>query len=99
MRDSSSLAAGFLAGALAGACLAYAVTAPLACRARPAAAAAPQTGSFSLDDEVLGEQLTRNVQFFGLTGQQRVCDAFVIVVGLGVRTLAVLVRAGGRTEC
>jgi hypothetical protein len=36
------------------------------------------------EDDVLREQLTRNVQFFGLEGQQRVSDAYVIVVGLGV---------------
>ena len=39
----------------------------------------------SLEDEIVGEQLTRNVQFFGREGQKSVCDAFVIVVGLGVR--------------
>lgn len=37
------------------------------------------------EDEVITEQLTRNIQFFGLERQQRVADAFVIVVGLGVR--------------
>ncbi len=36
------------------------------------------------DDEVITEQLTRNIQFFGLDRQQRIADAFVIVVGLGV---------------
>jgi hypothetical protein len=40
----------------------------------------------SLDDEITGEQLTRNVQFFGRDGQERVCGAFVVVVGLGVRS-------------
>jgi hypothetical protein len=64
-------------------------------RARAPAAAAPEqaakhtppqpTAPLSLDDEIVGEQLTRNVQFFGREGQQRVCDAFVVVVGLGVR--------------
>ena len=39
---------------------------------------------FSLEDEVLGEHFTRNVQFFGRSGQERVMGAFVIVVGLGV---------------
>lgn len=38
----------------------------------------------ALDDEILSEQFTRNVQFFGSHGQQRVLDAFVVVVGLGV---------------
>ncbi len=41
----------------------------------------------SLDDEIVGEQLTRNVQFFGRERQQRVVDSFVVVVGLGVRRL------------
>lgn len=36
------------------------------------------------EDEVLTEQLTRNVQFFGLEGQQRIADAYVVIVGLGV---------------
>lgn len=39
----------------------------------------------ALEDEILAEQFTRNVQFFGQAGQQRIFDAFVIVVGLGVR--------------
>eukprot|EP00887_Chlorella_sp_A99_P001035 scaffold14.g1035.t1 len=34
-------------------------------------------------DEVLAEQLTRNVQFFGLEGQRRIASSFVVVVGLG----------------
>lgn len=34
-------------------------------------------------DEVLVEQLTRNIQFFGLEAQQKIADAFVVVVGLG----------------
>ena len=36
------------------------------------------------EDEVIAEQLTRNVQFFGEDAQQRIADAFVVVVGLGV---------------
>ena len=36
------------------------------------------------DDVILSEHLTRNVQFFGVPGQRRVCGSFVIVVGLGV---------------
>lgn len=35
-------------------------------------------------DEILEEQLTRNVQFFGLEAQRRIGGAFVVVVGLGV---------------
>lgn len=34
-------------------------------------------------DDVLVEQLTRNVQFFGLEGQKKIANAFVVVVGLG----------------
>lgn len=37
-----------------------------------------------LQDEVLMEQLTRNVQFFGEEAQQTIANSFVIVVGLGV---------------
>ena len=36
-------------------------------------------------DDVLAEQLTRNVQFFGMEGQKKIANAFVVVVGLGVR--------------
>ena len=32
---------------------------------------------------MLAEQLTRNVQFFGEEPQQRIADAFVVIVGLG----------------
>ena len=39
----------------------------------------------SLKDEIVAEQLTRNVQFFKAPGQKRVLGAFVVVVGLGVR--------------
>lgn len=35
-------------------------------------------------DEVLSEQFTRNVQFFGQDGQIKIASAFVVVVGLGV---------------
>jgi len=35
------------------------------------------------DDEIIAEQFTRNVQFFGGEAQQRVAGSFVIVVGLG----------------
>lgn len=39
----------------------------------------------ALSDEVLTEQLTRNLQFFGADAQGRVARSFVVVVGLGVR--------------
>lgn len=35
-------------------------------------------------DDIISEQLTRNIQFFGLKGQKRISDSFVVVVGLGV---------------
>lgn len=37
-----------------------------------------------ISDEVLSEQFTRNVQFFGQDGQLKIANAFVVVVGLGV---------------
>jgi glutamate-1-semialdehyde aminotransferase len=37
-------------------------------------------------DEVLAEQLTRNVQFFGLDNQKGITKSFVVVIGLGVRS-------------
>lgn len=57
----------------------------------PAAAARSQPAAAALDmsrfdeDEVLEEQLTRNVQFFGREAQRGIGGAFVVVVGLGVR--------------
>jgi hypothetical protein len=48
----------------------------------------PALTSASLrNDPIIREQLTRNIQFFGLGGQGAVCDALVVVVGLGVRDL------------
>ncbi|XP_024533668.1 tRNA threonylcarbamoyladenosine dehydratase isoform X2 [Selaginella moellendorffii] len=50
-----------------------------------------------LSDEILVEQFTRNVQFFGLEGQKRVQASFVIVVGLGgvgSHAAAMLLRSG-----
>ena len=47
------------------------------------AAPPPLVARFA-EDEVLSEQLARNVQFFGAEAQQRVAGAFVVVVGLGV---------------
>ena len=35
-------------------------------------------------DPIVREQLIRNIQFFGPGGQAAVCDALVVVVGLGV---------------
>lgn len=36
-------------------------------------------------DDIVREQLTRNIQFFGLDGQKYITESFVVVVGLGVR--------------
>ncbi|CAL5228157.1 g11237 [Coccomyxa viridis] len=49
----------------------------------PSTAQGNADADFGLDDEVLGEHFTRNVQFFGRPGQERIMGAFVIVVGLG----------------
>lgn len=46
-------------------------------------ATVPSTSAFDMSDEILREQFTRNVQFFGERGQSAVRDAFVVVVGLG----------------
>lgn len=35
------------------------------------------------EDEILAEQFTRNVQFFGQQGQIKIANAFVVVIGLG----------------
>ena len=54
---------------------------------QPAAsgAAAPHSVADYEGDEVLEEQFTRNVQFFGSEGQRKAARALVVVVGLGVR--------------
>jgi tRNA A37 threonylcarbamoyladenosine dehydratase len=49
------------------------------------------------DDDIIKEQLTRNVQFFGLPGQKDISKSFVIVVGLGgvgSHTAHLLLRSG-----
>lgn len=50
-----------------------------------------------LHDEIIKEQFTRNVQFFGDAGQLKVHRAFVVVVGLGgvgSHAAAMLLRSG-----
>lgn len=42
-------------------------------------------GSALEHDDIIAEQLTRNIQFFGLDGQKKITESFVVVVGLGVR--------------
>lgn len=50
-----------------------------------------------LEDEVVSEQLTRNIQFFGFEFQRKVSDAYVVVVGLGgvgSHAASMLLRSG-----
>ncbi|URE35759.1 Nicastrin [Musa troglodytarum] len=52
---------------------------------------------FDLEDEVVCEQLTRNIQFFGIEFQQKVLQAYVVVIGLGgvgSHAAAMLLRSG-----
>lgn len=42
------------------------------------------SSSHSLDDDIVAEHFTRNVQFFGRDAQERIMASFVVVVGLGV---------------
>ncbi|KAF6144693.1 hypothetical protein GIB67_006185 [Kingdonia uniflora] len=46
-------------------------------------AAGSNAGSDLLRDEVVSEQLTRNIQFFGAESQRKVTESFVVVIGLG----------------
>lgn len=43
------------------------------------------TSSSLEHDDIISEQLTRNIQFFGMEGQKKITESFVVVVGLGVR--------------
>ncbi len=45
---------------------------------------ATSTSSHSLEDDIVAEHFTRNVQFFGREAQQKIMGSFVVVVGLGV---------------
>ncbi|XP_019236980.1 PREDICTED: tRNA threonylcarbamoyladenosine dehydratase isoform X3 [Nicotiana attenuata] len=50
-----------------------------------------------LTDEVVSEQLTRNIQFFGLEAQQKVTASYVVVIGLGgvgSHAASMLLRSG-----
>lgn len=46
------------------------------------------------EDEILTEQFTRNVQFFGKQGQLKVAKAFVVVIGLGVSSFLKICNRG-----
>lgn len=50
-----------------------------------------------LKDEIVSEQLTRNIQFFGLDSQQQVIKSYVVVIGLGgvgSHAASMLLRSG-----
>ncbi|KAK4838349.1 hypothetical protein QYF36_013077 [Acer negundo] len=50
-----------------------------------------------LTDEIVSEQLTRNIQFFGLESQRKVTGSYVVVIGLGgvgSHAAAMLLRSG-----
>ncbi|KAH9622083.1 hypothetical protein KSS87_005271 [Heliosperma pusillum] len=50
-----------------------------------------------LKDEIVSEQLTRNIQFFGLDSQKRVTESYVVVIGLGgvgSHAASMLLRSG-----
>lgn len=52
-----------------------------------------------LKDEIISEQLTRNIQFFGIKSQQKVSESFVVVIGLGgvgSHAACMLLRSGVR---
>ncbi|WCJ25174.1 NAD(P)-binding Rossmann-fold superfamily protein [Euphorbia peplus] len=54
-------------------------------------------GSNLLTDEIVSEQLTRNIQFFGLEAQQNVTASYVVVIGLGgvgSHAASMLLRSG-----
>lgn len=50
-----------------------------------------------LQDDIVSEQLTRNIQFFGLDCQRKVTESFVVVIGLGgvgSHAASMLLRSG-----
>ncbi|KAJ3699370.1 hypothetical protein LUZ61_003075 [Rhynchospora tenuis] len=54
-------------------------------------------GSDMLADEIVSEQLTRNIQFFGLESQRKVTQSFVVIIGLGgvgSHAASMLLRSG-----
>ncbi|GAA0144777.1 ligase [Lithospermum erythrorhizon] len=55
------------------------------------------TGMDILLDEIVSEQLTRNIQFFGLESQKKVTASYVVVIGLGgvgSHAASMLLRSG-----
>ncbi|CAI0403743.1 unnamed protein product [Linum tenue] len=54
-------------------------------------------GSDLLKDEIVSEQLTRNIQFFGFESQTKVTASYVVVIGLGgvgSHAASMLLRSG-----
>ncbi|KAM7267781.1 hypothetical protein ACFE04_009947 [Oxalis oulophora] len=54
-------------------------------------------GADLLNDDIVCEQLTRNIQFFGLESQKKVCASYVVVIGLGgvgSHAASMLLRSG-----
>ncbi|XP_010655099.1 tRNA threonylcarbamoyladenosine dehydratase isoform X3 [Vitis vinifera] len=54
-------------------------------------------GQDLLKDEIVSEQLTRNIQFFGLEFQQKVTASYVVIIGLGgvgSHAASMLLRSG-----
>ncbi|CAN6198124.1 unnamed protein product [Urochloa humidicola] len=50
-----------------------------------------------LSDEVVSEQLTRNIQFFGMDSQKKVTESYVVIIGLGgvgSHAASMLLRSG-----
>ncbi|GFQ00011.1 tRNA threonylcarbamoyladenosine dehydratase [Phtheirospermum japonicum] len=55
------------------------------------------TGPDLLMDEIVTEQLTRNIQFFGFENQKKVVSSYVVVIGLGgvgSHAASMLLRSG-----
>ena len=67
--------------------------------APPAAAVEAVAPQEWLHDDILGEQFTRNVQFFGEASQRQIANAFVVVIGLGVSAMTLAMRACGPDWC
>ncbi|GMH32893.1 hypothetical protein BSKO_00727 [Bryopsis sp. KO-2023] len=94
--DKRSLAI-FVVGGVAGASIAFLCLKRLkfasetrstdvcAVESKDVAGSKPSAGQLQkfLDDDILREQLTRNIQFFGEESQLKVANSFVVVVGLG----------------
>ena len=64
--------------------------------APPAAAVGALEPQDWLHDDVLGEQFTRNVQFFGEASQRHIANSFVVVIGLGVSAVTSARRDPGK---